>query len=186
MELKEVTDETRSHMQKSIDHADGQLAKIRTGRASTSLLDEVKVNAYGAPIPINQTANVSAPDARTLIIQPWDKSLLSEIEKAIQSADLGFNPQNDGDIIRINIPPLTEERRKELVKQSKKEIEDAKVAIRNIRRDANDKLKKAEKDKELSEDFRKQGEGEVQGITDGFIKKLDDKFTAKEKELLSE
>lgn len=186
MELREVTDETKNHMQKTLDFVDGQLAKIRTGRASTSLLDEVKVSAYGAPTPINQTANVSAPDARTLIVQPWDKTLLPEIEKAIQSADLGFNPQNDGDIIRINIPPLTEERRKDFVKQAKKEIEEAKIAIRNIRRDSNDTLKKAEKNKELSEDFRKQGEDEIQGITDGFIKRLDDKFTAKEKELLEE
>ena len=186
MELSEITSETSSHMQKTLDHTEQQLAKIRTGRASASLLDEIQVNAYGAMSPIAQTASVSAPDARSLVVQPWDKTLLPEIEKAIQTADLGFNPQNDGQIIRIPIPPLTEERRKEFVKMAKSHAEEGKIAIRNIRRDSMDTLKKAEKDKELSEDFRKQGEDEVQQITDGFIKKIDDLFTAKEKELMEE
>lgn len=184
MEITEVLLKATEQMDKSYDHTESQLAKIRTGRASANLLDDVAVNAYGASTPISQTATVSAPDARSLVVQPWDKSLLPEIEKAIQSADLGFNPQNDGQIIRINVPPLTEERRKEFVKMAKGNVEDGKIAIRNIRRDANETLKKAEKNKELSEDFRKQGEDEVQTLTDDYIKKLDDLFTVKEKELM--
>lgn len=186
MEISEVSSKAKEQMDKSLEFTESQLSKIRTGRASASLLDEVQVEAYGAKTPITQTATVSVPDARSLIVQPWDKSLLPAIEKAIQTADLGFNPQNDGQIIRINVPPLTEERRKEFVKMAKSNVEDGKVAIRNIRRDANDTLKKAEKNKELSEDFRAQGEDEIQNLTDNYIKKLDDIFSAKEKELMDE
>lgn len=186
MELNEVISKTESQMQKSLEVSEQHLSKIRTGRASASLLDDVKVNAYGTPSPINQTASVSAPDARTLLIQPWDKSLLSEIEKAIMASDLGFNPQNDGQIIRIPIPPLTEERRKEFVKLAKKNTEDIKVAIRNIRRDNIEVLRKAEKNKELSEDFRKQGEDEIQKLTDKYIALVDKQLEKKEKELMEE
>ena len=184
MEISEVTERAMSHMQKSEDFCKSQIDKIRTGRASASLLDEISVDAYGASTPIAQTATVSAPDARTLIVQPWDKSLLPSIEKAITSSNLGFNPQNDGQIIRIPIPALTEERRLEFVKMAKNNCEDAKIAIRNIRRDCNETLKKAEKDKELSEDFMKQGEAEIQEITNDFIKSIENLFTSKEKELL--
>lgn len=186
MEISEITSKTDSQMQKSVEFYESHLAKIRTGRASASLLDDVKVNAYGAPTPISQTANVSAPDARTLLIQPWDKSLIGEIEKAILSSDLGFNPQNDGQIVRIPIPALTEERRKEFVKLAKKNSEDAKVAIRNIRRDNIETLRKAEKNKELSEDFRLQGEDEIQKLTDKFIALVDSKLEVKEKELMED
>lgn len=186
MELSEITNKTKEQMDKTLSFTSGQIGKIRTGRASASLVDEVNVMAYGSQTPLSQTATVSAPDARTLIIQPWDKSLLAEIEKAIQTADLGFNPQNDGQIIRIPIPPLTEERRKDFVKMAKSHAEEGKIALRNIRRDSMDALKKAEKDKELSEDFRMQGEDEVQQITDSYIKKIDDIFSEKEKELLEE
>lgn len=186
MELNEVINKTESQMQKSIEACEQHLAKIRTGRASASLLDEVKVNAYGSQTPINQTASVSAPDARTLLIQPWDKSLLQEIEKAILTSDLGFNPQNDGQIIRIPIPPLTEERRKEFVKLAKKNTEDIKIAIRNIRRDNIEVLRKAEKNKELSEDFLKQGEDDIQKLTDKYISTVDTMLSKKEKELMEE
>lgn len=186
MELIEITMNAEEQMQKTLDFTHSQIDKIRTGRASASLIDGVMVDAYGSPTPISQTANVSAPDARSIVIQPWDRSLLEAIEKAIQTADLGFNPQNDGTIIRINVPPLTEERRLEFVKMAKKYAEDGKIAIRNIRRDNNEILKKAEKSKELSEDFRKQGEEEIQEITNNFIKNIDDLATNKEKELLSD
>ncbi|MDC1068316.1 ribosome recycling factor [Candidatus Kapabacteria bacterium] len=186
MELNEITSKAKETMDKSIEFTESQLSKIRTGRASASILDDVSVDAYGTATPISQTATVSVPDARSLIVQPWDKSLLPAIEKAIQVADLGFNPQNDGQVIRINVPPLTQERRKEFVKMAKTNVEDGKVAIRNVRRDANDSLKKAEKNKELSEDFRKQGEEEIQKLTDDYIKNLDSIFDAKEKELMDE
>jgi len=186
MELIEITMNADEQMQKTLDYTKTQIEKIRTGRASASLIDGVMVDAYGSSTPIGQTANVSSPDARSIIIQPWDRSLLEAIEKAIQTADLGFNPQNDGTIIRINVPPLTEERRKEFVKMAKKYAEDGKIAVRNIRRDNNELLRKAEKSKELSEDFRKQGEEEIQEITNGFIKNIDELASNKEKELLSD
>lgn len=186
MEYNEIISKTESQMQKSLEASESQLSKIRTGRASVSLLDEIRVNAYGTPSPINQTATVSAPDARTLLIQPWDKSLISEIEKAILASDLGFNPQNDGQIVRIPIPPLTEERRKDFVKLAKKNTEEIKVAIRNIRRDNIEVLRKLEKNKELSEDFRKQGEDEIQKLTDKYIALIEKQLEKKEKELMEE
>ena len=186
MELSEVISKTDSQMHKSLESCESQLSKIRTGRASVSLLDDIRVNAYGSPSPLNQTASVSAPDARTLLIQPWDKSLISEIEKAILASDLGFNPQNDGQIVRIPIPPLTEERRKEFVKLAKKTTEEIKVAVRNIRRDNIETLRKAEKNKELSEDFRKQGEDKIQKLTDKYIALVDKLLDKKEKELMEE
>lgn len=173
-------------MSKTVSFFKSQLAKVRTGRASAGMLDSVSIEAYGQKSPINQVATVNIPDARSIIVQPWDKSLLQEIEKAIQVADLGLNPQNDGTIIRVPVPPLTEERRKEFVKLCKKYSEDAKVAIRNIRRDKNDSLKKYEKDKDISEDERKDGENQVQKLTDKFISIIDNVLSDKETELMED
>jgi ribosome recycling factor len=184
MDVKEVLSKTRDAMTKSVDFYKNQLVKVRTGRASATLVDNVKADYYGAPTPISQMATISVPDARTIVIQPWDRSTLTAIEKAIQSADLGFNPQNDGTIIRIPVPPLTEERRKEFVKVCKKYAEEGKIALRNIRREQNDILKKAEKDKQMSEDDSKWGEEEIQKIINDYTKKVDELLEKKEKELM--
>ncbi len=184
MDVNEILSNTRDAMSKSVEFYKSQLAKVRTGRASATLVDNVKADYYGAATPIPQMATISVPDARTIVIQPWDRSTLTAIEKAIQLADLGFNPQNDGTIIRIPVPPLTEERRKEFVKVCKKYAEESKVAIRNIRREQNDVLKKAEKDKQMSEDDSKWGEEEIQKIITEFTKKIDELLDKKEKELM--
>lgn len=184
MEYKEIISTTKDLMAKAVDFSKNQIAKVRTGRATASLLDGLKADYYGTPSPISQMANVSTPDARTIVIQPFDKSNLKDIEKAIQASDLGFNPQNDGMVIRIPVPPLTEERRKEYVKLAKKYSEEGKVAVRNVRRDQIEALRKAEKDKSLTEDDRKRGEEEIQKITDQNIKLIDEATTAKEKELM--
>ncbi len=157
---------------------------IRTGRASSALFDKIKIEYYGQPTPINQVATVSIPEARLVVIQPWDKSVLDDIEKAIQKSELSLNPNNDGKVIRINIPPLTEERRKEYVKMAKNMAEQARVAIRNIRRDANEDLKKQEKSSDITEDDLKRGMDEIQKMTDDFIKKIDDALEEKEKEIM--
>ncbi|OGU14902.1 MAG: ribosome recycling factor [Ignavibacteria bacterium GWB2_35_12] len=182
--MKEILSKTRDAMSKSVEFFKSQLAKVRTGRASSTLVDNVKADYYGAATPIPQMATISVPDARTIVIQPWDRSTLTAIEKAIQSADLGFNPQNDGTIIRIPVPPLTEERRKEFVKVCKKYAEEGKIALRNIRREQNDVLKKAEKDKQMSEDDSKWGEEEIQKIITEYTKKIDESLDKKEKELM--
>ena len=184
MDVKDVLSNTRDAMSKSVDFYKSQLAKVRTGRASATLVDNVKAEYYGAATPISQMATISVPDARTIVIQPWDRSTLTSIEKAIQTADLGFNPQNDGTLIRIPVPPLTEERRKEFVKVCKKYAEESKIAIRNIRREQNDVLKKAEKDKQMSEDDSKWGEEEIQKIITEYSKKIDEYLDKKEKELM--
>lgn len=184
MELNEIVEKTRELMNKSLEHYKQQLAKVRTGRANASILDNVKVDYYGSLTPITQVATINVPDAKTIIVQPWDTSIINAIEKAIKQSDLGFNPVNDGRILRIPVPPLTEERRKEIVKFCKKLTEDAKIAIRNIRRDQIEVIRKAEKEKELTEDDRKLGEEKVQKVTDEFIKKIDELFAAKEKEIL--
>lgn len=184
MPVQDIINETRKQMEQSLEHYKNQITKIRTGRASTSLLDGVYVDYYGSSTPLNQIANVSTPDARTIMISPYDKSMLQSIEKAIQSADLGFNPQNDGNILRVPVPPLTEERRKEFVKLSKKYAEEGKVAIRNIRRDSMEELKKEEKNKVITEDEQKKGSDQLQKITDDFIARLDKIVADKEKELL--
>ena len=186
MEVQDIVFKTEESMEKSLDYTKKQLEKVRTGRASASIVDSVKVSYYGAITPLNQMSSVSVPDARTIVIQPWDRSTLSDIEKAIQQADLGFNPQSDGSVIRIPVPPLTEERRKEFVKLSKKLAEEGKIAIRNIRRDNMDALKKGEKDKDFSEDDLTIGEEEVQELTDNFIKKIDELLLKKEKELMED
>ncbi len=186
MDLNEILSKTRDTMSKSLEFGKQQLAKVRTGRASSTLVDSLKADYYGAPTPVSQMASISVPDARTIVIQPWDRGTLQAIEKAVQSAGLGFNPQNDGVVIRIPVPPLTEERRKEFVKVCKKYAEDNKVALRNVRRDQIEILRKAEKDKQLSEDEKKKGEDEIQKITDEFIKKVDQTLIQKEKELMED
>lgn len=186
MITKEISDTTREQMSKTVDFFKNQLGKVRTGRASANLIDGVTVDYYGAPTPVNQISSVSAPDARTIVVQPFDRSSLNDIEKAIRAADLGFNPQNDGVIIRIPVPPLTEERRKDFVKMCKKYAEEARVSVRNVRRDQIDILKKMEKGKEISEDDRKRGEDDIQKITDEFIKQIDQILDKKEKELLED
>lgn len=170
-------------MDKAIQALKRDLATLRAGRATPSLLDRIQVDYYGTPTPVNQLANINTPDSRTLMIQPWDKSSLSEIERAIQKSDLGLTPANDGSSIRLSIPPLTEERRVELVKMTKKFGEEAKVAIRNIRRDANDDIKKLEKT-DISEDESRRHQEDIQKATDKFIAEVDKVLAAKEKEIM--
>lgn len=180
----EVIKDAKSRMDKSIDAFRHEIAKIRTGKATTALLDGIKVDYYGSHSPLNQVSNVSVLDAHTLSITPWDKNMVGEIDKAIRTADLGLNPVNDGTNIKVPIPPLNEERRKELVKLVKKFGEDCKIAIRNVRRDANDKLKKMEKDKELTEDLRHDAESEVQKVTDKHTETIDEIIKHKEDEIM--
>jgi ribosome recycling factor len=181
---KTVIATVKDRMSKAIQAYTRELAGIRAGRASASLLDRITVDYYGAPTPINQLAGISVPEARLLVIQPYDKSILGEIEKAILKSDLGLNPSNDGSLIRISIPQLTEERRKELVKVVKKESEEAKVVIRNIRRDGNDDLKKLEKAGEITEDDQRGYSDDIQKLTDDHIAKIDQITKDKEKEIL--
>ncbi len=185
MEIKEIISREEARMDKTIESLKHEFANVRTGRAHTSLLDSVMVDYYGAPTPVNQVANVSAPDPRMILIAPWDKTMIGAIEKAILTSDLGLNPNNDGDSIRLAIPQLTEERRKELVKVVSKKAEDAKVAIRNIRRDANDAIKKEEKAKTITEDVSKDGQEQVQKLTDKKIKVIDELRDTKEKDVMS-
>lgn len=173
-----------SRMQKSIDSLEKDFSRLRTGRASTALVDNIRVEYYGTPTPLNQVASVSIPDSRTISISPWDRNAFSNIEKAIMKSDLGLTPINDGRAIRINIPPLTEERRKDLVKMAKKYTEEAKVAIRNVRRDVNEALKKMQTAKEISEDDLHKAQDEVQKATDSFVKKADATLAEKEKEIM--
>jgi ribosome recycling factor len=181
---KQVIATTKDRMTKGIQSYTRELASIRAGRASASLLDRITVDYYGAPTPVNQLAGISTPEARLLVIQPYDKSILGAIEKAILKSDLGLNPTNDGMVIRLAIPQLTEERRKELVKVVKKESEEAKISIRNIRRDANDDLKRLEKNGEITEDELRGYSNDIQKITDEFINKIDQITKDKEKEIL--
>ncbi|WP_462264280.1 ribosome recycling factor [Mucilaginibacter sp.] len=182
--VKKQLNDAKAAMQKAIEHADNELSKIRAGKASPAMLDGLTVDYYGTPTPLAQVGSVNTPDARTLIIQPWEKSLLGAIEKAIKESNLGLNPQNDGTIIRVNVPPLTEERRRNLVKQLKGEAENGKIAIRNIRKDINDKIKKL-KTEGVSDDEMKTGEGEVQKLTDSYIVKVDQLAEAKEKDIMT-
>ncbi|KON89057.1 ribosome recycling factor [Sporosarcina globispora] len=182
---KQVIADAKERMTKAISAYTRELASIRAGKANASLLDRINVDYYGAPTPVNQLAGVSAPEARLLVITPYDKSILGEIEKAILKSDIGLNPSNDGSVIRLAIPQLTEERRKELVKVVKKESEDAKVAIRNVRRDANDDLKKLEKNGEITEDDLRGFSDDIQKLTDDHISKIDEITKEKEKEILA-
>jgi ribosome recycling factor len=182
--VHEVYDHAKSQMEKSIKHLEVELAKIRAGKANPAILENVMVDYYGSKVPINQTASINTQDARTLIIQPWEKSMLTPIEKAIQLANLGLNPQNDGTVIRITIPPLTEERRKELTKLAKSTGEDAKIAIRSIRKDSIEMIKKLQKDG-LPEDEAKSAENKIQQLTDQYVAKVDQHIQTKEKEILT-
>ena len=181
-----VRNDAEERMEKALTALEREFGKLRTGRASTSLVEGLKVDYYGTPTPVGQLASIATPDSRTITIQPWDRASFSLVEKAILKSDLGLTPINDGKIIRISIPPLTEDRRKDLVKVAKKYGEDAKVAIRNIRRDANDSLKKLEKDKSkgYSEDDGKKAQDAIQKLTDGYVSKVDVKCQAKEKEIM--
>lgn len=180
----EVFEELEGALKKNIDHTHNEFAKLRAGKANPKSLDGVMVEYYGNPTPLNQVANVSAPDARTLVIQPWEKSLLADIETAIINSNLGYNPNNDGDFVRINIPMLTEERRKELVKRVKAEAENSKIGIRNLRKDANEQIKKL-KSEGLSEDEAKIAEDQVQKLIDNYIAKVDQITLEKEKEIMT-
>lgn len=177
--------EFESKMKKTCEALTTQLATIRAGRANASVLDQIEVDYYGVPTPVQQVATIATPDPRSLLIQPWDASLLKPLEKAILASDLGINPQNDGRMIRLVFPPLTEERRKDLIKQTKKYVEESKVAIRNIRRDAIDKFKKQQKASEITEDELKIAEKDLQKMTDDSCKELDKLLENKEKELMS-
>ncbi|HEY6837940.1 MAG TPA: ribosome recycling factor [Geobacteraceae bacterium] len=181
---KDVISNMNAHMDKTIDALRREYQKVRTGRASTSLLDDVKVDYYGTPTPVSQVATLAVPEPRTITLQPWEAKLISAIEKAILNANIGLTPSNDGKLIRLNLPPLTEERRKDIVKQLRKMAEDAKVALRNIRRDAMDELKKLEKDKKITEDELKRAEKEVQDATKSHELKVDETLSHKEKEVM--
>jgi ribosome recycling factor len=182
--VKETIAQTKVRMGKALEDLRAALAGVRTGRASVSLLDHIKVDYYGTPTPLNQVATLGVPEPTLLTVQPWDVSLLTAIDKAILSSDLGLNPMNDGKVLRVPIPALTEERRKELVKHLHKVLEDHRTAVRNIRRDSNDSLKKLLKDKKISEDDEKRALEEIQKVTDEFMEKLDAQGKAKEKEIL--
>jgi ribosome recycling factor len=182
--LRDAYNQLKKRMEKAVEDFRGNLLSTRTGRASVHMLDQVKVNYYGSDMPLNQIAQVHAPEAQLLTIQPFDPSSLSDIEKALRTSDLGFNPQNDGKIIRVPIPPLTEERRKELVKHLHKVLEDHRTAVRNIRRDGNELIKKALKDKKISEDDEKRALDEIQKLTDDEIKKMEEMSKSKEKEVM--
>lgn len=183
LDTNSLINTTKDHMQKAIDHLEVELAKIRAGRANPSMLDGLYVDYYGTSTPLSQVCNITTPDARTLMIQPWEKSMIVPIEKSVQAANLGFNPQNDGQVIRINIPTLTEERRKDLVKKTKAEAEHCKVSIRTSRRDANEHIKKEAK--AMPEDVVKDLENRIQHMTDQFIAVVDKHLEAKEKEIMT-
>ena len=183
--MKEMNQPYDAKMQKTIEVVMSDFAGVRAGRANAGVLDKITVDYYGAPTPLNQAAAISSPDPRSLMIQPWDSTLLKAIEKAIQTSDLGINPQNDGTVIRLTFPQLTEDRRKELVKDIKKMGEECKVAIRSIRRDAMEKFKAMKKNNEITEDDLKDCEDEIQKLTDRFVKEVDGHVAEKEKEILS-
>ncbi|MFN2422410.1 MAG: ribosome recycling factor [Cryomorphaceae bacterium] len=182
--IQMIHEEAEASMKKAVDHLEDELLKIRAGKASPAMLEGVKVDYYGSLTPLNQVANVNTPDPRTISVQPWEKKMLETIEKAIMNANLGLNPQNNGELIMINVPPLTEERRKDLVKRAKAEGEHAKVSVRTARKDANDEIKKLEKDG-LSEDLAKDAEAEVQKLTDEYNSKIDSEVGRKEKDIMT-
>jgi ribosome recycling factor len=182
--IKDVKARAHEKMKKSVDAVRNEIVRIRTGKATTALVDGIKVECYGSKVPLKQIANIGVPEARLILIQPWDKNLLGAIEKAIFQSDLGLTPNNDGKVIRLPIPPLTEDRRKELVKLVKKLGEEGKIAVRNVRRECNDEIKKGEKDGDYSKDESKRGTKEVQDITDDYIKTIDKVIEDKEKEIM--
>ena len=182
--MKEIISEAEERMKKAVEALQHEFNTLRTGRASAALFDKIRVEYYGTPTPLNQVATISVPEARLVVIQPWDKSTIGDIEKAIQKSELSMNPNNDGKVIRISIPPLTEERRKEFVKIAKNMAEQNRVSLRNARRDANDELKKAEKDGTISEDDLKRAEDDVQKLTDSYVAQVNEQLEEKEKEIL--
>ena len=182
--VNDVIKELQANLDKGIEALKKDLGKVRTGRASISILDGIRVDYYGTPTPINQVASLNVPDPRLITVKPWEKSLIPEIEKAIRSSQLGLNPSSDGEIVRLPMPPLTEERRRELVKMTKKMAEEAKVALRSARRDANEMLKEFQKDKQITEDEEKQGLKRVQDTTDGAVAKVDEIVGKKDKEIM--
>lgn len=181
---KDILASMKSHMEKTLDALRKEYQKVRTGRASTALLEDIKVNYYDTLTPISQLAAIAVPEPRTMTIQPWEAKQIPSIEKAILNANIGLTPTNDGKLIRLAVPPLTEDRRKEIVKQLKKLAEDTKIALRNIRRDAIDSLKKLEKEKQISEDDLKRAEKDVQDVTNVYVAKVDEVVVAKEKEVM--
>jgi len=183
--IEDIQKDARGRMKKSVEALKSELVKIRTGRAHSSLLDHVTVEYYGAEVPINQVANVSAADARTLLVTPYERGMIGKIEKAIMQSDLGLNPASQGDVMRVPMPALNEERRKELVKVVRNEAEQARVAIRNIRRDANQDLKSLAKEKEITEDDQRRGEEQIQKLTDQFVAQVDELLENKEQELMA-
>lgn len=185
MNKDQVLQDSKTRMKKAAELLRAELSKMRTGRASLSILDDIRVEYYGNPTPLNQVATLNIPDPRMITIQPWESNLISEIEKSIQKSGIGLNPTNDGKLIRLPIPALTEDRRKELVKHVKKHGEESKVAVRNVRRDANEHLKKLEKDEHVSEDEIKKATGDVQKMTDDLIKEIDEIVSHKEKEIMT-
>ena len=182
--LKDTQQQLKTRMEKAVDDFRATLASTRTGRASVHMLDQVKVPYYGSEMPLNQVAQVTAPDANLILIQPWDPSIIADIEKALRTSDLGFNPQNDGKVVRIPVPPMTEERRKEVVKHLNKTLEDHRTAVRNIRRDGNDLIKKSAKGKKISEDEEKRSLEEIQRLTDDEIRRMEEMCRNKEREVL--
>ena len=181
---QELKKKTHDRMSRSVEALRKEFSSIRTGRASLALLDGIMVNYYDTPTPLQQLASLSIPESRQIVIQPWEQKIVPDIEKSILKSDLGLTPSNDGKIIRINIPPLTEERRKLLVKTVKKKAEEAKVSVRNIRRDTNEEIKKLEKEKHISEDIVKKLQDEIQKITDSYVSKVDEVLSSKEKEIM--
>ncbi len=182
--LQELYEQTKEHMDKSIEVMKKEFASLRTGKVTTAIVDNIKVDYYGTPTPLNQVGSVIATDATTIAITPWEKSMLPEIEKAIQEANIGVHPNNDGDFIKLFFPPMTSEQRQEIVKQAKAIAENARVAIRNVRKESNNKIKRMEKEKELSEDEAKRAQDEIQKITDAHIAKVDELLKAKEADIL--
>ena len=182
--VNDIVTDVQKDMEKTLESLRRELGRLRTGRANLAILDGVKVEYYGTPTPLNQVASLHVPDARLIVIKPWEKSIVPAIEKAIQAADLGLNPTTDGEVVRLPIPPLTEERRRDLVKMAKKTGEEYKVQIRKIRRDANEMLKQFQKDKDISEDDMHRGLDKVQKVTDEHVKKVDDVMAEKEKEIM--
>jgi ribosome recycling factor len=182
--INDITNDAEEGMKKAVDAFKRELVKIRTGRANTSMLDSIRVDYYGTPTPVNQVATVAVVDARLITVKPWEKSMIPVIDKAIRASDLGINPVSDADLVRVPIPPLTQERRRDLAKTVGKQTEEARVAVRAARRDAMDMIKEAEKDKQISEDERKKGETKVQELTDKYIASVDDIAKNKEKEIM--
>lgn len=185
MEVNTILKESEEKMKKAIEHAAIEFSKIRTGRASTSVLDSIQVDYYGTMTPLSQVASLATPDATVITVTPWEKGMLDPIERAISAANLGFTPNNDGQMIRLPVPPLTEERRREIAKQAKSIAEDSKIGVRNARREAMDELKKAEKEEHLSEDLRRDGEIDVQSLTDRYVSKIDELYASKETEIMT-